>query len=157
MAKLNIGADAPDFSIEDQDGNLVKLNDYSGSKLVLYFYPRADTPGCTAESCNLRDNYEALIGKGFKILGVSADKPDKQQKFKEKYDLPFSLIPDVDKEVINKYGAWGKKKLYGGEYEGIKRMTFVISEDGKIEQIFEKVQTKDHAGQILEKYNNNNQ
>ena len=119
----------------------------------MYFYPKADTPGCTAESCNLRDNYDDLLGKGFNIVGVSADTVEKQKKFAEKYNLPFPLIADVNKEVIKAYDAWGTKKMYGKEYEGIMRTTYVIDENGTIEKVFPKVKTKDHATQILEAMN----
>ncbi len=147
------GEKAPVFSAKDQDDNTINLEDYEGSKVILYFYPKASTPGCTAESCNLRDNFEALLEKGFKIIGVSADSVKKQQNFKAKNDLPFPLIPDTEKEIINAYGVWGKKKMYGKEFEGIHRMTFIIDEEGKIEHVFTKVKTKAHTEQILEKYN----
>ncbi|MGM0566142.1 MAG: thioredoxin-dependent thiol peroxidase [Bacteroidota bacterium] len=147
------GQKAPEFTATDQDGNTVSLRDYYGSKVVLYFYPKASTPGCTAESCNLRDNYEALLEKGVKIIGVSADSPKRQQNFKAKNDLPFPLIPDTEKEIINAYGVWGPKKMYGKTYEGIHRMTFLIDEEGNIMHVFTKVKTKDHTSQILEVLN----
>ena len=153
MSSLNIGDLAPDFISINQNGEKVSLTDFLGKKVVLYFYPKANTPGCTAESCNLRDNYNELMNKGFEILGVSADNETKQKNFAEKYELPFSLLADVDKVVIKLYGAWGKKKLYGKEYEGIIRKTFVIGEDGKIEKIIEIVKTKDHTSQIMEAMN----
>lgn len=153
MAYLNVGDKAPDFNVVNQDGENVKLADFKGQKVIIYFYPKADTPGCTAESCNLRDNYDDLLNKGFKIIGVSPDKPEKQKKFAEKYNLPFPLLADVDKEVIKSYGAWGLKKMYGKEYEGLLRTTYVIDENGKIEKVFPKVKTKDHAAQILEAMN----
>lgn len=152
MTKLKEGDKAPEFTAQDQSGNNISLADYKGSKVILYFYPKDNTPGCTAEACNLRDNYEALLEKGFKIIGVSADSLKSHQNFTEKYDLPFPLIPDKEKEIINKYGVWGPKKFMGREYEGINRMTFIISEDGKIEKVFEKVKTKDHTNQILVSY-----
>jgi peroxiredoxin Q/BCP len=154
MAYLKVGDQAPDFTGVNQDGNPVSLDDFSGHKLIMYFYPKADTPGCTAESCNLRDNYDDLMNKGYKILGVSPDKPEKQKKFADKYTLPFPLLADVDKEVIKAYGAWGLKKMYGKEYEGLLRTTYVIDENGTIESVFQKVKTKDHAAQILEAMNN---
>jgi len=117
MAFLKIGDQAPDFVTIDQDGNELKLSDFRGSKVILYFYPKADTPGCTAESCNLRDNYTDLMTKGYKIIGVSADNQQKQKKFAEKYELPFTLIPDVDKAVLKAFGTWGMKKMYGKDYE----------------------------------------
>lgn len=150
---LQVGQKAPDFSGTDQNGNKISLNDLKGKKTILYFYPKADTPGCTAESCNLRDNYDDLLGKGFNIVGVSADKVEKQKKFAEKYNLPFPLIADVNMEVIKAYDAWGTKKMYGKEYEGIMRTTYVIDENGTIEKVFPKVKTKDHAAQILEAMN----
>lgn len=149
MSTLKAGDNAPKFSTKDQDGKLHKLEDYNGKKLVVFFYPKANTPGCTAEACNLRDNYEALQEKGYELLGVSADSPKRQQNFKEKYDLPFPLLADENKEVINGFGVWGKKKMMGKEYEGINRTTFVIDENGKIEKVIDKVKTKDHAEQIL--------
>ncbi|MDP4189737.1 MAG: thioredoxin-dependent thiol peroxidase, partial [Bacteroidota bacterium] len=118
-------------------------------KVVLYFYPKDDTPGCTAEACNLRDNYSLLKAKGFEIVGISADSQQSHQKFSGKYTLPFTLIPDVDKKIINAYGVWGEKKMYGKVYEGILRTTFIISEEGKIEKIFTKVETGNHTSQIL--------
>ena len=154
MSYLNVGDKAPDFNVVNQDGENVKLSDFKGKKVILYFYPKADTPGCTAESCNLRDNYDDLLNKGYKIIGVSPDKPEKQKKFAEKYNLPFPLLADVDKEMIKAYGAWGIKKMYGKEYEGLLRTTYVIDEEGKIAKVFPKVKTKDHADQILEAMNN---
>jgi len=147
--KLKIGDKAPAIEALDQNGNKISMDDYKGSKVILYFYPKDDTPGCTAEACNLRDNYNILLEKGFKIIGVSADSAISHQKFAGKYFLPFSLIPDTDKKIINSYGVWGKKKFMGREYDGINRVTFVISEDGDILKIFDKVQTKDHSDQIL--------
>jgi thioredoxin-dependent peroxiredoxin len=154
MTNLKIGQPAPDIVALDQEGNTLKLKDFSGSKVILFFYPKANTPGCTTEACNLRDHYSELLDKGFKIIGVSADNQKKQSSFKEKQQLPFPLIADTDKKVINDYGVWGPKKFMGKQYDGIIRTTFVISEDGKIEQIFTKVKTKEHSEQILEAYNN---
>jgi peroxiredoxin Q/BCP len=150
MALLNIGDKAPVFEAVDQDGNLITLNDFKGKKLILYFYPKDDTPGCTAEACNLRDNYHFLMSKGYKIVGVSADSEQAHKKFIDKYVLPFPLITDKDKKLLRAYGAWGKKKLYGKEYEGILRTTYIISEKGIIEKVFAKVDTKNHTSQILE-------
>jgi len=147
--KLKVGDKAPDILAVDQNGKMISLEDYKGSKVILYFYPKDDTPGCTAEACNLRDNYNGLLAKGFKILGVSADNAASHQKFAGKFNLPFPLIPDMDKKIIHAYGVWGKKKFMGREYDGINRMTFIISEDGNILKIFDKVQTKDHSDQIL--------
>lgn len=154
MAYLNVGEKAPDFNVVNQEGKTTSLSDYKGQKVILYFYPKADTPGCTAESCNLRDNYDDLMGKGYQIIGVSPDNQEKQKKFAEKYNLPFPLLADVDKEVIKAYGAWGLKKMYGREYEGLLRTTYVIDEDGNIEKVFPKVKTRDHADQIMEAMNN---
>jgi peroxiredoxin Q/BCP len=149
MELLKTGDKAPAFEAIDQDGNPISLQNYSGKKLVLYFYPKDDTPGCTAEACNLRDNYALLLKKGYKIVGVSADDERSHKNFIEKYVLPFPLIADKDKKVIMAYGAWGKKNLYGKEYDGILRTTYVISEKGIIEKVFTKVDTKNHTEQIL--------
>lgn len=149
MTTLKEGDKAPDFSVEDQDGNKVSLADFKGKKLVLFFYPKASTPGCTAEACNLRDNWEQFQKKGYAIVGVSADSKKRQQNFKNKYDFPFPLLADEDKEVINAYGVWGPKKFMGKEYEGIHRTTFIIDEEGKIQEVIKKVKTKEHADQIL--------
>jgi peroxiredoxin Q/BCP len=154
MAYLNVGDKAPDFSVINQDGETVNLSDFKGNKLIIYFYPKADTPGCTAESCNLRDNFSDLLNRGFKIVGVSPDNQAKQKKFAEKYNLPFSLLADVDLQIIKPYGAWGLKKMYGKEYEGLLRTTYVVNEEGMIEKAITKVKTKDHAAQILEAMNN---
>jgi thioredoxin-dependent peroxiredoxin len=147
--KLNVGDKAPALKAMDQNGKMISLADLKGSKVILYFYPKDDTTGCTAEACNLRDNYDNLLGRGFKIIGVSADSAASHKKFAGKYNLPFPLIPDTDKKIINDYGVWGKKKLYGKEYDGIYRTTFIISEDGIIMKIFDKVDTKQHTDQIL--------
>ncbi len=152
MNSLKVGDPAPDINTLDENGNPVRLKDYRGSKVILFFYPKANTPGCTAEACNLRDHYSELIEKGFKIIGVSADSEKSQKNFSSKFSFPYPLIPDTEKKVIKDYGVWGKKKLYGREYEGINRTTFVISEDGKIELIFTKVKTKEHTEQILSNY-----
>ncbi|MCM4158990.1 thioredoxin-dependent thiol peroxidase [Antarcticibacterium flavum] len=149
MTTLKEGDKAPDFSVPDQDGNTRNLSDYKGKKLVLFFYPKASTPGCTAEACNLRDNWEHFQKKGYEILGVSADSQKKQQNFRDKYELPYPLLADEDKEVIHAYGVWGPKKFMGKEYDGIHRTTFVIDEEGKIEDVIGKVKTKEHASQIL--------
>ena len=147
---LEVGTKAPDFSGIDQDGNSVSLADFKGKKLVLYFYPKDDTPGCTKEACNLRDNYDTLLSQGYQILGVSADSPQKHRKFIDKYDLPFSLLADQDKEVIQAFGVWGLKKFRGREYMGIIRSTFIINETGVIEEVISKVKTAAHAEQILQ-------
>lgn len=149
MITLKVGEKAPEFTVNDQDGNTIKLSDYKGKKVVLFFYPKASTPGCSAEACNLRDNWEQFQEKGYQILGASADSEKRQQNFKNKYELPFPLLADEDKEVINAYGVWGPKKFMGKEYDGINRTTFVIDENGNIEDIITKVKTKDHTAQIL--------
>lgn len=148
--KLKEGEPAPAFSAKDQHGKTVSLKDFKGKKVVLYFYPKDDTPGCTAQSCNLRDNYKDLIKKGYEVIGVSADDEKSHQKFIKKFDLPFMLIADTDKKLIKDYDVWGPKQFMGKKFEGINRTTFVISETGKIEKIFTKVETKNHTEQILE-------
>ena len=149
MTTLKAGDKAPNFEAKDQNGNSIKLADYSGKKLVLFFYPKASTPGCTAEACNLRDNYEAFKAKGYDVLGVSADSAKRQQNFINKNELPYPLLADEDKEVINAFGVWGAKKFMGKEYDGIHRTTFVIDENGVIEEVISKVKTKAHAEQII--------
>ena len=146
---LKVGDKVPEFSAKDQDGNTINLSDYKGKKLVVFFYPKANTPGCTAEACNLRDNYKELQDQGFELLGVSADSEKKQSNFKNKYEFPFPLLADEDHTVINTFGVWGPKKFMGKEYDGIHRTTFVIDGDGVVENVIEKVKTKDHAAQIL--------
>ncbi|MFV8225712.1 thioredoxin-dependent thiol peroxidase [Christiangramia aquimixticola] len=150
MTTLKEGDKAPDFKAEDQDGNTIQLTDYKGKKLVLFFYPKASTPGCTAEACNLNDNYELMKSKGYEILGVSADSKKRQQNFKNKYGFDYPLLADEEKEVIKAYGIWGPKKFMGKEYEGIHRTTFIINEEGVIEKVIKKVKTKAHSEQILE-------
>jgi len=149
MTTLKKGDKAPDFKVKDQSGKTVKLSDFKGKKLVLFFYPKASTPGCTAEACNLRDNYSEFIKKGYEILGVSADSEKRQQNFIEKNNLPFSLLADEDRSVIEAYGVWGPKKFMGRTFDGIHRTTFVIDENGIIEDVITKVNTKEHASQIL--------
>jgi len=149
MNKLTQGDHAPSFEAKDQHGNPISLKEFSGKKLVLYFYPKDDTPGCTAEACNLRDNYEQFQSKGYEIVGVSTDSEKSHQKFIEKYNLPFRLIADVDKKVSEAFGVYGLKKFMGKEYMGINRSTFVIDEKGIIEKVIEKVETKNHAAQLL--------
>jgi peroxiredoxin Q/BCP len=149
MTSIKPGDKAPNFSAKDQDGNTHSLADYKGKKLVVFFYPKASTPGCTAEACNLRDNWENFQSKGYEILGVSADSPKRQQNFKNKYELPFPLLADEEKEVINAFEVWGPKKFMGKEYDGIHRTTFIINEEGIIEDVITKVKTKTHTEQIL--------
>lgn len=141
---------APQFTGKDQDGRNVSLKDFKGKKVILYFYPKDDTPGCTAEACNLRDNYDDLLSRGFAIIGVSPDDVKSHGKFKTKFDLPFSLIADPEKTIIKAYGTWGEKSMYGKTYLGVLRTTFVIDESGKIQKIISKVNTGDHTKQILE-------
>ena len=149
MTHLNIGDKAPQINALDENGNNISLSDFSGKKVILYFYPKDMTPGCTTQSCNLSDNYSDLTKQGFEVIGVSADDETRHLKFIAKHNLPFHLIADVDKVVINDYGVWGPKKFMGKEYDGIHRTTFVIDESGKIISIIKKVKTKDHANQIL--------
>ena len=149
MADLSIGDQAPSIDGLDQDGKKITLEEYRGKKVVLYFYPRDNTPGCTAEACDLRDNYPALQAKGYEIIGVSAGSQQSHQKFIGKHKLPFPLISDTERTVLQDYGAWGQKKLYGKSFLGIIRMTFIIDEEGKIEDIIRKVRTKEHSRQII--------
>lgn len=147
--KVKVGQKAPDFKVNDQDGNLVSLADFKGKKLVLFFYPKDMTPGCTAEACNLRDNYKALQKKGYEVLGVSTDSEKLHQKFITKEKLPYRLLADTEKIMHNAYGTWGEKSMYGRKYMGTLRTTFIIDEKGVIEDIIEKVDTKNHTEQIL--------
>ena len=150
MTTLEKGDKAPNFSGSIETGERVQLSDYAGKKLVLYFYPKDDTPTCTTEACNLRDNYGALQTQGYEILGVSPDTVDKHQKFVTKYDLPFHLLADTEQETAKAYGVWGRKKFMGREYDGIHRTTFVINEKGTIEAVIKKVKAKAHADQITD-------
>jgi thioredoxin-dependent peroxiredoxin len=149
MTTLKKGDKAPKFSGTDQEGKKHSLADYTGKKLVVFFYPKADTPGCTAEACDLRDHFDKFKSKNYELLGVSADSAKAQSKFKDKYQLPFPLIADEDKEVIEAFGVWGPKKFMGKEYNGIHRTTFVINENGIIDEVITDVKTKVHASQIL--------
>ncbi len=149
MSTLTIGSKAPQISGTDQNGNKVSLSDFKGRKTVIYFYPKDDTPGCTAEACNLRDNYEAIKAAGYEILGVSTDDAKSHQKFITKYNLPFSLIADTDKKMVEDYGVWVEKNMYGRKYMGTARVTFIVDEKGLIEKIIDKVDTKNHTAQIL--------
>lgn len=149
MTTLQVGDKAPDFSCADQDGNQHTLADYKGKKLILFFYPKASTPGCTAEACNLSENFSELQNQGYEILGVSADSPKRQSNFKNKYEFPYPLLADEDKAVIQAFGVWGPKKFMGKEYDGIHRTTFVIDVQGVLTQVITKVKTKDHTAQIL--------
>ena len=150
MNTLKVGDKVPNFKSIDQDGNTIQFNEYQGKKLVVFFYPQASTPGCTVEACNLRDNFELLKEKGFELLGVSADNQKRQTNFRNKYNFPFPLLADENKEVINTFGVWGLKKFMGREYDGIHRKTFLIDEKGFVIRVIDKVKTKSHASQILE-------
>lgn len=149
MAELKEGDKAPNFKGISQDGKEIKLSDFKGEKLVLYFYPKDNTAGCNAEACNLRDNYDEFLKQGYRILGVSPDDEKKHQKFIEKFELPFDLIADTEKEILESYGVWAEKKMYGRTYMGVIRTTFIIDENSKIEKVFKKVKTKEHSEQIF--------
>lgn len=147
--ELNIGDKAPEFEGKDQNGNIIKLSDYRGKKVVLYFYPKDNTSGCTAQACNLRDNYSDLQAKGYEVIGVSTDSEKSHQNFISKHELPFTLIADTDKQLVEQYGVWQEKSMYGRKYMGTMRFTFLINEEGVIEDIIKKVKTKEHTAQIL--------
>ena len=149
MSVLKIGDFAPNFHCKDQNGNLISLSNFKGKKVVIFFYPKANTPGCTAEACNLSDNYLKFKSLGYEIIGVSADSEKLQKKFSDKFNFPYSLLCDENKDVINSFGVWGLKKFMGKEYMGIFRTTFIIDEKGKILNIIDKVKTKDHTNQII--------
>lgn len=153
MFHLKIGDQAPELDIKDQNGKVHKIVDYQGKKIILYFYPKDMTPGCTTQSCDLRDNYESLKADGFEVIGVSADDEKRHQKFIEKHSLPFNLLADVDRDLLNRYGVWGEKKFMGKIYDGIHRTTFIIDEKGMIENIIKKVKTKIHTEQIRAELN----
>ena len=150
MNTLQVGDKVPGFVSKDQDGNTISLADYSGKKLIVFFYPKASTPGCTAEACNLRDNYKELQSQGFELLGVSADSEKRQTNFRNKYEFPFPLLADEDRTVINTFGVWGPKKFMGRVYDGIHRKTFVIDKEGVVIKVIDKVKTKDHAAQLID-------
>ncbi len=149
MTTLTKGSQAPNFSALDQDGKRHSLADYKGKKLVVFFYPKANTPGCTAEACDLRDNFARFQANNYELLGVSADNAKSQSNFKNKFEFPFALLADEDKSVIQAFGVWGPKKFMGKEYDGIHRTTFVIDENGIIDEVIKEVKTKDHTAQIL--------
>ena len=149
MTTLKPGDKAPDFKGKDENGKEIKLADFKGRKLVIYFYPKDSTPGCTSQACNLRDNYDLLLSKGYKVVGVSGDSEKSHQKFIEKNNLPFPLIADTEKEILKSFGVWGPKKFMGKTYDGIHRTTFVINEKGAIEEVIAKVDTKNHTAQII--------
>lgn len=146
---MQIGDKMPDFEVMDQNGNIVKSTDLRGKKTVIYFYPKDNTSGCTAEACNLRDNHEAMIARGYNVIGVSKDSVASHKKFADKYELPFTLLADTSTEMMQAFGAWGEKSLYGRKYMGTLRKTFIFDEEGILTEIIEKVNTKDHASQIL--------
>lgn len=150
MSFLQQGDKAPDFTSKDQNGNTVTLNEFKGKKVVLYFYPKDSTPGCTAEACDFRDNYQGLKAQGIEVLGVSIDDEKSHQKFITKYDLPFTLLADTDKSIVEAYGVWAEKSMYGKKYMGTNRTTFIIDEDGNIAHIITKVDTKAPTAQVLE-------
>lgn len=146
---MQIGDKMPDFEVMDQNGNIVKSTDLRGKKTVIYFYPKDNTSGCTAEACNLRDNHETMIARGYNVIGVSKDSVASHKKFADKYELPFTLLADTSTEMMQAFGAWGEKSLYGRKYMGTLRKTFIFDEEGILTEIIEKVNTKDHASQIL--------
>lgn len=150
MSHLHVGDPAPAFSAPNEAGEVLTLEQYKGKKVVLYFYPKDDTPGCTAEACSIRDNYHRFLNQGYVVLGVSPDNETKHKKFIDKYELPFSLLADTEHKILKDYGVWGLKKFMGREYMGVMRTTFVIDEKGKIAEIISKVNTKDHADQIFD-------
>jgi peroxiredoxin Q/BCP len=154
MTQPTAGMPAPQFEGTDQNGNVIKLNSFRGKKIVLYFYPKDNTPGCTAEACSLRDNYNELLKKGFVVIGISPDSIKSHEKFSEKYELPFPLISDPEKKIMTAYGAYGEKMMYGKKVTGVLRTTFIIDGDGKIEKVIKKVDTKEHAPQIFKLYEN---
>ena len=149
MAILSVGNKAPDFSGCNQNGELVSLSGFAGKKLILYFYPKDNTPGCTAESCNLNDNYQMWLAKGYEVVGVSPDKIASHKKFADKFNFGFNIIADPETKILQDYGVWGEKSMYGKKYMGVLRTTFVIDENGVIKQIFDKVDTNDHTSQII--------
>ncbi|MCC8423921.1 thioredoxin-dependent thiol peroxidase [Mucilaginibacter sp. UR6-11] len=150
MATLKAGDKAPDFTAKDQNGKTVSLADFKGKTVILYFYPKDDTPGCTAEACDFRDNYQSLTGKGFEVIGVSTDDEKSHKKFETKYNLPFPLIADTDHSIVEAYGVWGEKNMYGKKYMGTMRTTFIIDAEGKIKDVIDKVDTKAASQQVLD-------
>ncbi|WP_395807344.1 thioredoxin-dependent thiol peroxidase [Daejeonella sp.] len=150
MNELSEGQKAPEFTANDQNGKSVSLNNFAGKSIILYFYPKDDTPGCTAEACSFRDNYESLLAEGFEVLGVSTDDEKSHLKFIGKYNLPFSLIADTEKKIVEAYGVWVEKNMYGKKYMGVSRKTFIIDKNGMIRKIIDKVDTKNSSAQVLE-------
>ena len=155
MAVLKEGSKAPAFKAPDQNGNMVSLSDFKGKKLILYFYPKDDTQECTSQVCNLKDNYSALIKKGFQVVGISVDSVKSHKKFEEKYELPFPLISDEEKKIVDKYNLWGEKKFMGRTYMGTTRTTFLIDETGVIRKIIAKPDTKNHTEEVLAAWDSN--
>lgn len=153
MATLKTGDKAPDFTATDQNGKTVSLADFKGKTVILYFYPKDDTPGCTAEACDFRDNYQSLKAKGYEVIGVSTDDEKSHKKFETKYSLPFTLIADADQQIVNSYGVWGEKNMYGKTYMGTQRTTFIIDPSGNISHVIEKVDTKNASQQVLDLLN----
>ena len=154
MAELKEGDTAPQFTTQDQNGDTISLSDFKGKDVILYFYPKDDTPGCTAEACDFRDNYQSLQAQGFNVIGVSTDDETSHKKFVNKYQLPFTLIADTDKSIVEAYGVWVEKNMYGKKYMGTARKTFIIDKEGKIKKIIDKVDTKESSKQVLELLNN---
>lgn len=152
MTTIEIGAKAPAIAAKNQNGELITLEQFIGKKVILYFYPKDNTPGCTTEACNLRDNYQSLLDKGFEVIGVSIDSEQSHQKFIAKYELPFNLLADTDQKIVNDYGVWVEKNMYGKKYMGTARTTFVIDEQGNIAHIIKKVDNKNASQQILNLY-----
>ncbi len=150
MNELSEGQKAPEFTANDQNGKSVSLSNFAGKSIILYFYPKDDTPGCTAEACSFRDNYESLLAEGFEVLGVSTDDEKSHLKFIGKYNLPFSLIADTDKKIVEAYGVWVEKNMYGKKYMGVSRKTFIIDKNGMIRKVIDKVDTKNSSAQVLE-------
>ena len=150
MATLREGDKAPGFTAKDQNGKTVSLADFKGMNVILYFYPKDDTPGCTAEACNFRDNYQAMVGKGFEVIGIITDDEKSHKKFGTKYDLPFTLIADTDKSIVDAYGVWVEKNMYGKKYMGTARKTFIIKADGAIDKIIDKVDTQNSSQQVMD-------
>ena len=152
MSNLKIGDQAPPIQAKNKNGDLINLSDFAGKKVILYFYPKDNTPGCTTEACNFRDNYQSLLGKGFEVLGISIDSEQSHQKFISKFELPFNLLADENQKIVNDYGVWVEKNMYGKKYMGTARTTFVIDEKGNIEHIIKKVDNKNASQQILDLY-----
>lgn len=150
MTTLKEGDKAPDFTAKDQNGKTVSLSDFKGKNVILYFYPKDDTPGCTAEACSFRDNYQSMLNEGFEVIGVSTDDEKSHKKFETKYSLPFTLIADTDKSIVGAYGVWVEKNMYGKKYMGTARTTFLINEAGIIDKIIDKVDTKNSSQQVID-------